>query len=227
MLDKKRLPFTHEIILKSQEIFLNKSTFQMTTWQDLAKKFPNIITAEKEIQFLDELQNFGLDYKSINEKYVGSNLSIVKQWDFLARDYPVMSELALSVLVLPYSTAQVESTFSQFKVFKTPYRNKLSVGSLEASILVEQTLKGNPLTITTNMIERFANMWKVDSRSDKPSNRTISQQKSIESKILEEVDPKEEYSQQKPENELDPIRKVARAQSTTSRSRMVTFKRKI
>ena len=128
----------------------------------MAKKFPNIITTEKEIQFLDEFQNFGFDYTSLNEKYVGSNLSIVKQWDFFARDYPVMSELALSVLVLPYSTVQVESTFSQFKVFKTPYRNKLSVGNLEASILVEQTLKGNPLTITTNMIERFRNMWKVD-----------------------------------------------------------------
>jgi len=137
MKKEERLPLADEMIFMTQEIFLNKPVFQMNVWQELSRRFPNIITIEKEIAYSDELQNFDLDYKSIYETHIHSSVSITKRWEILSRDYPKMAELAKAILVLPYSTAPVESTFSKFKALKTPYRNRLYVENLEASIIVE------------------------------------------------------------------------------------------
>ena len=62
-------------------------------------------------------------------------------------------------MVLPYTTAPVESTFSMFKVFKDPYRNILSYQSLEASLFIEQASGTNTIIITPDMIEKYETLW--------------------------------------------------------------------
>ena len=77
-----------------------------------------------------------------------------------------MAELAKAILVLPYSTAPVESTFSKFKALKTPYRNRLDVENLEASIIVEQSLSGEAFVLRPTMLEKYSNMWKIESQTN-------------------------------------------------------------
>lgn len=82
-----------------------------------------------------------------------------------------MCNLAMALLVLPYSTARVESLFSTLKLFKNPYRNRLSLQSLEASLITHQKLLESQKSTISNLIPtpnmklRYENMWKKDSSS--------------------------------------------------------------
>ena len=68
---------------------------------------------------MDELDSSGLNYKTICEIHQLSARSIIERWNILEKDYPTLASLAKALLVSPYSTTTVESTFSQFKAFKT------------------------------------------------------------------------------------------------------------
>lgn len=52
-----------------------------------------------------------------------------------------LCELALSVLSLPHSNAEVERLFSQLNIVKTKLRNRLSTSSVSAIIAVKSGLK--------------------------------------------------------------------------------------
>jgi len=80
-----------------------------------------------------------------------------------------------SILVLPYPTAEVESLFSKFKVVKTPYRNRLSVLNLEASLLSEQFFGVKDMEILLEMYAKFTSMW-----NPKKKKLIIRAKKSIE-----------------------------------------------
>jgi len=156
---KSRLPFEENILLKSQAIFLKEKTFQAEAWRELAFNFPNIITRDKEVQFSEELDIFELNYKAIYLMHINSEISIIKRWEMLSKNYGCLSSLAKSLLVLPYSSAPVESIFSNFKAFKTPYRNQLSVESLESSILSEQMSLMDQSSLLPQMIEKYFQLW--------------------------------------------------------------------
>ena len=94
-------------------------------------------------------------------------MSLVKIWEYLSKDnqFPTLSLLAKALLVIPYSTVPVESVFSEFRVFKTPYRNRLRlrIQNLQASILVEQA--GGEMK--TEIIERYFTMWEPELQEKK------------------------------------------------------------
>jgi len=110
----------------------------------------------------------------------GFNKNYVAVWCYLAQDYPNLARLAQALLVFPYSSASVESSFSKLKGYKTLYRNRLLVGNLEASMLIQQRdLKEKDFEVTAGMKEKYYNMWKKDTEDSKPhqtSNSTNSSQ---------------------------------------------------
>ena len=65
-----------------------------------------------------------------------------------------MSKIAFALLVLPYSTSPVETTFSAFKAFKTCYTNRINVSNLEASILGQQEFVLGNMEIQPKMVEK-------------------------------------------------------------------------
>ena len=157
---KIRLPFLSDVYSKTQVIFLREKICQVSIWRELAAAFPNIITKEEEVKFSEEFDIFELNYKAIYQNHINSEISIIRRWELLSKNYFCISKLAKALLVLPYSSAPVESIFSEFKAFKTPYRNQLSVESLEASILSEQASNLDQKILLSQMIERYPDIWK-------------------------------------------------------------------
>ena len=127
----------------------------MQNWLRLAKYFPNIITKEKEISFIDELDSFSLSYKAVSQEHLLSQISIVKRWYILSNSYPILASLAKVILVILYSTSQVETVFPEFKALKTCYRNRLTTENLEASVLGEQFFKSGHIEILPEMVHSY------------------------------------------------------------------------
>jgi len=74
-------------------------------------------------------------------------------------EYPLMSQLAKALLLIPYSSACVERTFSDFKTIKTNKRNCLCRESLEACLLIYQAFRQETVKITEDMIQRYDIIW--------------------------------------------------------------------
>jgi len=166
---KHRLPFENQLLKKSQVVYLKDQKLDIVAWNDLAKNFTNIVTKDKEVLFIDELDSFSLNYKTILKEHSTSTTSIVQRWHILKNNYPTLASLAKAILVIPCSTSQVESIFSEFKALKTSYRNRLSTQNLEASVLAEQHFRSDPLQILPEMIERyFEPKKKEEKKEDKP-----------------------------------------------------------
>ena len=163
---QKRLPFKEEIYLKCQVIYLREKTSQIKTWRELATAFPNVITKDQEVKFSEELDLFELNYKTIYQSHLNSEISIVRRWEMLSKNYYCMAKLAKALMVLPYSSAPVESLFSEFKVFKTAYRNQITVESLEASILSEQSSEVNQSSLLPIMLEKYFLLWKNKAQNE-------------------------------------------------------------
>jgi len=141
-------------------------------WRKFASLFPLIITKEKEIAYTDEIDSFSLKYKGIIQDHKESSMSIIKRWKLLKNDYPHLVQVVKALLIIPYSTSTVESLFSEFRAFKTCYRNKLNVENLEASILTEQYFRKESPRILPEMLDKYFSMWNTDEKkktaSDEP-----------------------------------------------------------
>jgi len=84
---------------------------------------------------------------------------VLDRWKVQELEFPLITKLAKALIVLPYSSAEVESLFSKFKVVKTPYRNRLSTLNLEASLLSEQFFDSNDFSILPEMYDKYTTMW--------------------------------------------------------------------
>ena len=132
----------------------------------ISNSFPNVITKDQEVKFSEELDLFELNYKTIYQSHLNSEISIVRRWEMLSKNYYCMAKLAKALMVLPYSSAPVESLFSEFKVFKTAYRNQITVESLEASILSEQSSEVNQSSLLPIMLEKYFLLWKNKAQNE-------------------------------------------------------------
>ena len=182
---KKRIPYESKTLTSSLAVYL-KQVFPIDIWRKLARSLPNVITQESEVLFLDELDSFNLRYKNIVLEHKNSGVSIIRRWNILKTDFPTIYILARALLTIPYSTSSVESLFSEFKAFKTPYRNRLNVSNLEASLLAEQYFRGENPRILPEMVTSYFDIWKkeetkcVESGNQKKSEEKINDSKNCE-----------------------------------------------
>ena len=157
---RRRLPFDSEIINKSEVAYFNNIS-NPETWEDLAKNFTNIITLENSDEFEQEVRRLIFQWNNIKLDIEGFNKNYISAWNYLSSDYPNVSKLAQALLVFPYSSSSVESSFSKLKGYKTIYRNRLLHENIEASLLIQQRdSKDKSLEITPGMIEKYSNLWK-------------------------------------------------------------------
>jgi len=162
---KRRLPFNQETLNQSLVIYLEEEKFEIQTWRELGRKFPNIITSQRTLEFEEELGRFSNKYSKIKSKYTSPKTSILITWDLLDEDFPNMALLAKALIILPYSSSSVESTFSRLKGFVSPHRNRLSVENIEASLLISQSHHKKGTEITEDMVFRCSQIW--DNQSTK------------------------------------------------------------
>ena len=169
---RKRLPLNNTILNNSLAVYLKQPYDIDAIWRKFASLFPLIITKEKEIAYTDEIDSFSLKYKGIIQDHKESSMSIIKRWKLLKNDYPHLVQVVKALLIIPYSTSTVESLFSEFRAFKTCYRNKLNVENLEASILTEQYFRKESPRILPKMLDKYFSMWNTDEKkktaSDEP-----------------------------------------------------------
>ncbi|MDR3542612.1 MAG: hypothetical protein P4L69_16860, partial [Desulfosporosinus sp.] len=135
--------------------------------------------------------------KKIKEKFCPhvSEYQIEKEIYGNAMNFILTVVQARAILVLPYSTAPVESVFSQFKTFKTPYRGGLKVETLEVSIIIEQS--GEPFQIKLTIIEKYATMWRKEEEINSVEQKEVT---------LPELQEFQAHSQEQKPKENDPLK---------------------
>jgi len=173
---RERLLFQNDIVMKSLIVYW-PAEVEKSAWSSLAKLFPKILPNIHDIE--SELDRFCAAYGSLRppqEKPLASK--ITETWANLDKQYPLITKLAQALMVLPYTSAEVESTFSRFKVFKSPYRNKLSTANLEASLLSEQFFGAQAFRILPEMYERYTTMWQ-----EQKKKKVLNTRKSVNSEV--------------------------------------------
>ena len=178
---KKRFPID-DPILKSL-VLLNPSTINSTSTTEvisLARKFPNIISTESELQLLDdewrEVQF--LDPNDLPSTSEGRRKHVVSFWgqvDLLCdtsgnKRFPSVSKLMTTMLSLPHSNADVERISSQVVLIKTKQRNCLKPSTFDAVLMMKQSLSTSTCVEfkpPTSMYKRMNNtIYDSDSDSD-------------------------------------------------------------
>ena len=162
---KDRLPFNNEIINEMQVVFLKE--FKASSWEFLRDKFSNIIKPEEKRAFTSELNRMEVGFARIRKEFRESDQNITKTWLNLSIQYPYMSKLARATLILPYSTVSVERIFAQIPDIKTPKRSRMTVENLEACLLINQDFGKTDSFVNENMLARYQNIWKDNSRRQK------------------------------------------------------------
>ena len=165
---KHRLPFESKIINQSEVAYFVNCK-KKETWDELATQFDDIITPDNTDEFEREVRMFVFQWETLKEDIDSFNKNYVAAWFYLSQDYPNLARLAQALLVFPYSSASVESSFSKLKGYKTLYRNRLLPETIEASMLMQQRdKKEQNFKITSGMKTNYSNMWKQDTDESKP-----------------------------------------------------------
>ena len=227
---QERLPINQQIFKESRVVFFDE--WDIDAWRWLAEKFHNIIGPEETTQFQNELKRMSIHFSSLRKQHENSNRTILESWDNLSGQYPNISKLAKSILVLPHSSVPVERIFSQMQDFKTEKRNRLTTENLETSLLIYQAFSEFDFVITSDMIERYKNLHKKEN----PKNNEVQgvkleehvSQKPLESKakekkfILVEINDSEgEYQEKK---KVRVIRKYSQSFDSDTNSQFVSQK---
>ena len=163
---KKKLPFEDDIINASELIYFRK--FDLRLWQELGKNFSNIVNHDNYNDFMGELSRFKWQFEEAKIRYYSSNLNLIIIWRQYKKEYPTLFKIAMGLIVLPYSSSQCESLFCELKAIKTPYRNRLSLANLEASLMLRQ----HPIKdiVSHEQIrKRYKTMWRKSNQSNQDS----------------------------------------------------------
>ena len=134
----KLFPFDDKLL--NYLSFLNLSTFNYQDWNILTERFVNIIPSEIFTKFTKELQMFELELKSNKVKLiVNKNLIKFYRHEKIKSNFQTLCQLANSLLCLPFSNAEIERTFSQFKLTKSQLRTPLSDDTVEGLMIWKMT----------------------------------------------------------------------------------------
>ena len=67
--------------------------------------------------------------------------NLIHLWSEFGKDFPNLSQLALALLILPYSTISVERCFSQLKHIKDYRRNRILSPNVEGALLAREAFR--------------------------------------------------------------------------------------
>ena len=148
-----RLPqFDSSIILADS--FLLKKVTSLDGLRKLATYFNNIISNEDTIHINEEISRLELSASDMRDR-IRSSKCFLDVWKQERSNYPMLYKLARAIQVLPYSTASVERGFSNIGDLKTLKRNRLSVKTLEGSLLTRQEFKNGSILSSPELLVNY------------------------------------------------------------------------
>jgi len=148
---KEHLPYKEQVICDSEVIFLKLYDYQK--WINLRDRFTNMIKKDEYNDFEDQLGRLKKNFSDLRlETY---HFHVMDIWRRNKSKFPLLFKLAKYLMVIPYSSCSVERTFSQCLDIKTLKRNRLSVGNLEACLLVKQEYGNRKVDYDSKMIENY------------------------------------------------------------------------
>jgi len=125
--------------------------------------------------------------EGISKYCFDNNFTILEMWDNIERSgYHNLALLAKVAQTLPTSSANIEQTFSEVKLFKTKQRNQLNERSLESLLIVNQELKLLPkFKVSDKLIELYTQVFSKKRVRDKDDEQIYLQ----ESLIIPQLQP--------------------------------------
>jgi len=170
---KEYLPLQDEMLLNCEVLSMTKMDKQK--WFGLAKFFSNIVKSSEFISFQHQMELFEEEYGALKEEFSKTSNKLTF-WNSLGAEYSLIKKLTITLFTLNYSTVGIERTFSMLTDIKTMKRNRLTVDSVEAILLIRSTLNEQEgLNITEEMIQNYTKLWKTqkNERQEKDMNNDI------------------------------------------------------
>ena len=128
------LPYNEKALFDMEVIYFTK--FNTEIWERLKNRFSNIIPEKEHNDFVEQLRRFKYSFSTLQSLIL--SIPALKIWRDNQNKYPLLYKLAKALMVVPYSSCSLERIFSQFRDIKTIKRNRLTVKSLEACLLLKQ-----------------------------------------------------------------------------------------
>lgn len=93
-------------------------------------------------------------YRNISRNYVGNeSFCPVNFWEGYKRELPTLSRVALSIISIPPTSADVERSFSSFNRFYTPDRNRLTIENIGNHLRLRFNHRTNSSNDNAEMLE--------------------------------------------------------------------------
>ena len=158
---QKALPFKDQELFDADAVFLKD--FVPEKWERLKFRFKNIIKPDQYDLFEEEMKRVRFNFLDLQAEAKNSN--ILEVWRRHQSKYPIIVNLVRSMMVIPSSSCNIERVFSVCADIKTLKRNNLTVGALEACLLVKQKYRTKSLFFESNMISDFKSHHKKSSEA--------------------------------------------------------------
>lgn len=136
-LDKMKywLPYKETGIFDSDVLYFKDGDPEK--WERLKERFTNIITKAEHSLFQTQLRSFEHNYNTLKEE-LGTKTNALDVLKSYGGQYSLLYRLSKALMVMPYSSCNIERVFSEMTDIKTLKRNKLGIRSLESCLLIKQ-----------------------------------------------------------------------------------------
>jgi len=165
----------------------------------------NLLTEEDKPLLQEEL----IKLKSIKINYYRDNShSTLHMWDLLKaqENLVLIPKIIHFAETLPTTSAGIEQSFSQIKIFKTDLRNRLNEESLEGLILISQEfVQSGRISIDERMMQLFKQAQKNFYSKKVIKNKSQKLNEKIEQEpLIEEMKNQDQESENKSFGKCDP-----------------------
>ena len=207
----KRLPFSNDLLNNCEVLQL--VSFEKEKWIGLFKHF-KIFSQISGSDLEHELDLLYIRFEGLRIQKDNMN-DLISFWFGKKKDFPLISKIALTAYTLPYSSAGVERAFSVLKDIKSSKRNRMCADTLEASLLIHQSLPTiSEFNIEDDLLSQINFMWRqtIPVVSQKESLEGLYLRKNFliviekdkfELESVKEIELEEEFSKESPSKEIE------------------------
>jgi len=133
---KTRFPSVNSTLMSADCILLRNQK-DLETLRHLAIQFSTLFTNDEARELEMDLKHIKNEEKFLEELHQATHENVMEIWIKSRTHFPKLFKLIQAIQVFPYSTAQVEREFSILGAIKTPRRSRLSIESVEASLIIK------------------------------------------------------------------------------------------
>jgi hypothetical protein len=172
--------------------------FEYAKWLRIGKRFERVMIG-KYHNFTQEVDSYEKKLDTIKNLYLSilkkpQNQGVVElyQNEDMKLNYPILSNLAGTVLALPHSSVEVERLFSQLKLIKSERRCNLSEVTLESLLLLKTTdvsiVEDAKIyqSIVDKQISMRAKLAELKKESSQRSKRKIEELQNVGVEVIKE-----------------------------------------